>query len=193
MLWKFDARAPILSASISYEARGKQQITVIVGSGTANANFANPMSGGDLESYISDPRGQARRVLTFALGGKATLPRRPVDGAVPEDPSYVPDPAGEQAGMMTFMMHCSSCHGIDAVALATGPDLRRSALLSDKAVFAQVVRDGAMRATGMPAFEEISRTEVEVIRQYLRGRAEVLRNPHAAPPSARTRPRAGGV
>lgn len=193
LAWQYDARAPILSAPISYEAEGRQYVTVITGSGTANAAYANAMVGPDLARFISDPRGQARRVLTFALDGRATLPPRPVARAVPDDPGYRPDALREQKGMMAYTVHCSSCHGDMAIALGNGPDLRWSATLADQGAFGQVVSGGAMQATGMPAFAEFPDGKVEDIRQFVRARAQALRKPGDVPPAQGRSLRSGGI
>jgi len=175
IVWQFDAQAPILSAPISFSAGGRQMLAVTTGSGTANAAYAPSMVGPDLSRFLRDPRTQPRRLLVFALDGKASLPPRSPMPPVPADPGYRPDAGLEQAGAMPYLVLCSSCHGEGAVALGNGPDLRWSALLADEGAFAAVVRDGAMTSTGMPAFPEIETPRREAIRHYLRARAASLR------------------
>jgi len=192
-LWQFDAGAPILSAPITYVARGRQYVTVTTGGGTANSAYARSMVGPDIERFLADPRSQPRRVLTFALGAKGRLKPSAPPAAAAEDPAYRPDAKLEQAGMIAFMTHCSTCHGEMALGLANGPDLRRSALLADKAAFDGVVRGGAMRATGMPAYPEFDDGKLESIRQFLRAQAGRLRKRQAAEPVVRAAGAAGGV
>ena len=73
LLWSFYARNGILSTPISYMVRGRQYVTVI-------AAFGGPPAA--LGTFVAkyggwDYRDQERRVLTFALDGKARLPHMP--------------------------------------------------------------------------------------------------------------------
>jgi quinohemoprotein ethanol dehydrogenase len=128
-----------------------------------------------LEQYGIDPRSQVRRVLTFALDGKITLPPRAEPAPVPEDPGFTADATGWNAGRLVYDRHCLDCHGDSVIGTIHAPDLRRSAIpLSDDA-FAKVVRDGAFLAHGMPNFPELSDKELRDLRQYIRTQAEKLR------------------
>ena len=71
-MWRFEAQAGILAAPITYLAGGRQYVTVMVGLGTSAAFEAATLSG-----MVPDYRSQRRRVLTFALGGSASLPPVP--------------------------------------------------------------------------------------------------------------------
>jgi quinohemoprotein ethanol dehydrogenase len=64
---------------------GTQYVTLLTGLGTGAGLMASETAGA--EKYGIDPRSQARRVLTFALDGKATLPP-----ALPAIPPAVEDP-----------------------------------------------------------------------------------------------------
>lgn len=68
-LWRFSAQAPVTAPPISYAVNGTQYVTVITGMGTSGATF------GALLPVSIDYCTQARRILTFALNGKATLPK----------------------------------------------------------------------------------------------------------------------
>ena len=59
----------MIAPPITYLAKGRQFVTVLSGMGTSGAAFG-PL----LTQFGVDYRTQARRVLTFALDGKATLP-----------------------------------------------------------------------------------------------------------------------
>ncbi len=174
-LWQFDAKTPILAAPITYRAGGKQYVTVLTGSSMGIAMYAPTMVGPAVERYAIDPMTQARRVLTFAIGGKGTLPDRRAPAAVPDDPGFAPDPARVQAGYIGFSTHCLSCHGDQAIGIGQGPDLRRSAMAQDAAAFDQVVRGGALEARGMPKFAEFPDAKLEDIRHYIRARMGELR------------------
>ncbi len=165
-VWSFAAQAPVTAPPISYSAGGKQYITVLTGMGTSGAAF------GALLPVSIDYRTQARRVLTFAIGGKATIPVSKNEPLTPiADADYKPNKALEDKGLYTFAVSCAVCHGVDAIASGHAPDLRNSTVpLSDEA-FASVVRDGVLVPNGMPKFGEFSDEDLAAIRQYLRARA----------------------
>jgi quinohemoprotein ethanol dehydrogenase len=175
VLWSFAAQAPLLAAPISYAVNGTQYVTLLTGLGTGAGLMASEIAGA--EKYGIDPRSQARRVLTFALDGKATLP--PALTAIPpaiEDPGFKHDARSAAAGEMVFDQSCLICHGQDAVGAIHAPDLRRSAIpLSDEA-FTAVVRGGLLTPKGMPTFAELTNEQLANLREYIRTRAAKLRN-----------------
>jgi quinohemoprotein ethanol dehydrogenase len=175
-LWSFDAKAPILAAPITYRAHGKQYVTLLTGLSMGMPMYAPTMVGPEtIESLNLDSMSQQRRVLTFAVGGKATLPPRRQPSPPPPDPEYRPDPSRKQAGFMPYQMHCLSCHGDQAIGLGQGPDLRRSPVPQDAATFDKIVRGGMLEARGMPKFAEFPDEKLEAIRYYIRARAAELR------------------
>jgi quinohemoprotein ethanol dehydrogenase len=174
-VWSFDARAPMISPAITYRANGKQYVTVITGLGMAYPLNAAALAGPGIERYQFDPRTQARRVLTFAIGGKQVLPARPLTAAPPADPEFRPDPTRVMPGAIAFSVHCGVCHGTLAVGVGHAPDLRRSAIPQDRETFVQVVRGGILQARGMPRFAELSDQQLDDMRVYLRSRAAELR------------------
>ncbi|MCX7864954.1 MAG: c-type cytochrome, partial [Novosphingobium sp.] len=165
LMWSFDAGAPVIAPPISYQAGGRQYVTVITGSG------GSLVLKGDV--YRSSPIGyreQARRVLTFAIGGKAKLPP-----AVPyrfepiADPGYSRQPVAESRGMGIYLQTCVMCHGRDGDASGgNAPDLRASPLILDAAQFHAIVSKGTLRQQGMPRFDDLAPAQVEDIRAYLR-------------------------
>ncbi|WP_088183002.1 PQQ-dependent dehydrogenase, methanol/ethanol family [Sphingobium sp. Z007] len=162
-LWRFAAQAPVTAPPISYAVNGKQYVTVITGMGTSGAAF------GALLPVSIDYRTQARRILTFALDGKATLPKADIVPLTPAtDLDFKPDPAVEARGMLTYARHCAVCHGVDVIAAGHAPDLRASTVPLDPATFATVVRDGALVSNGMPRFEEFDDANLAALRQYIR-------------------------
>ena len=171
-LWHFPAQDALLAAPISYTVGGKQYVSVVVGmTGTA---ALDPESQGGL---VFDYRTQKRRVLTFALDGKAELPPAPpppVIQAAP-DPDYKPDAALAAKGAGTFKFNCGICHGPEAVSGGTAPDLRSSDMLSAADIFRAVVHDGTRVAEGMPSFSDLSESDIAAIRQYIRSQAADLR------------------
>lgn len=164
-LWSFAAQAPVTAPPISYAVNGRQYVTVITGMGTSGGAF------GALLPVSIDYRTQERRILTFAVGGKAVLPKSVISRVEPvDDPAFVPDGTQEARGMLTFARHCAVCHGVDVIAAGNAPDLRASPVPLDPQTFAAVVRDGGLVGNGMPWFEEFDDSELGALRQYIRSR-----------------------
>jgi len=175
VVWRFDAKAPIMAVPISYRVNGRQYITVLTGLGM-NQPAAAPaiMKPGLQERYGLDPRTQARRVLTFALGKSGTLPdRRMPAPAIAVDAGRL-DPAAVEAGMWGYANHCATCHGSLVVGTTQAPDLRRSAVSASSEAFRHVVKDGALAARGMPGFGEFPEDKLENLRQYILSEAAAL-------------------
>ena len=168
-LWSFQSESPIVGAPITYRMNGKQYVTVITGSGGQGSGMQTLGNA----AYRTDYR-LPRRVLTFALDGKDTIPPFAMPERVPPaDPDFKPDPARSQKGFMAFAGNaCLVCHGWNAVAGGAAPDLRYSALITDAAAFRAVVKEGALKAAGMPPFAGISDKDLEDLRFYLRTRAQ---------------------
>jgi quinohemoprotein ethanol dehydrogenase len=169
-VWSFPAGVSVLGAPISYRIAGVQYVTVLSGpiSGSAAATLPQSVKAG--WRYRDSPR----RVLTFALDGKATLPPSP--SPAPETPlqsnQLRPEPAKVAAGGTLFGIHCMTCHGVGAVAGGAAPDLRASPVVLDSGAFKQIVHDGALLTRGMPQFSELSDTDLTDLRHYLRAQAQ---------------------
>ncbi len=171
-LWRFDAQAAVIAAPISYRVDGKQYVTVLVGVGTSPGLDWRAQGG-----VIIDARTQRKRVLTFVLDGKASLPSAPPPFKVKPiaDPSYREDAALTARGLDVFNKHCITCHGWQAIAGGVGPDLRGSAVPLSPEALDSIVRGGALVGNGMPKFGEITDQEMVALRQYIRSRAADLR------------------
>ncbi len=178
-LWSFDAKAPVIAPPISYRIDGRQYVTVITGNGTSGGFL-----GSALARYGIDYRTQARRVLTFAIGGTASLPpkERYVATAV-EDPEYRADPAAAAHGEAIYNMRCVVCHGGGVAAAGVAPDLRGSPIILSAESFDQVVRDGALVPNGMPRYAELTDKDRAGLRQFFRASAQTLRQSTAAKPA----------
>lgn len=175
-LWSFETQAPVVAPPISYAVNDRQYVTVITGSGASGGG----VNAAGLANYRTDYR-MPRRVLTFRLHGDASLP--PAAPApplsAPTDPSYRPNPALEQRGAMIFAgAFCIACHGMNAVAGGTAPDLRASPYPANREAFASVVRGGALQHAGMPQYSELNADDVEAMRQYLRALGRGLPSEH---------------
>ena len=169
-LWSFAAQAGVMAPPISYALDGKQYVTVLTGTGLGPSMKADELSG------AHDYRTQARRVLTFVLDGKATIPSStPFVATAPDDPGYKPDPVAAGRGGILFY-RCGVCHGVGAVAAGMAPDLRTSAVPQDIDALRAVVRDGALVPQGMPRFAELTERDLADLMAYLRSRAADLRN-----------------
>ncbi len=184
LLWSFDARSPVVAPPIAYSIDGRQYVTVLTGSGNA--------AGGLFAERIAriiqvDYRTMPRRVLTFSLGGTAKLPPAPPPPRVvaAQDPGFRPDQVVAGRGQMLFYMSgCANCHGMKLTPAGTAPDLRLSPTILDGGTFKSIVRDGALIPNGMPGFTELSDTDAEAIRQFLRSVAQTL--PQAEPAARKT-------
>ena len=167
-LWSFDAGLGIIGAPMSFAVGGRQYVAVLTGWGGAAAIGSDVMNIG--WKYGANPR----RLLVFALDGKAKLPPGPgrdMTLGVADDPALVFDPAKAETGKPMFLA-CALCHGRDAISAGSpGPDLRESALALDQEAFLQVVKGGALIEKGMPRYDSFSREEVLQIWHYLRSEA----------------------
>jgi quinohemoprotein ethanol dehydrogenase len=172
LLWSFDARAPVVAPPISYGVNAHQYVTVLTGSGASGGGFYSAGSSQFGINYRTMPR----RVLTFALGGTATLPAPPPSPKLLPPPEPQPRPAQSLAerGNLMFHMACAACHGAGGVVAGTAPDLRSSTIPPQQAAFDAVVRGGALVSKGMPQFADLPVADVEAIRQYLRTLAQAL-------------------
>jgi len=170
-LWSFATQAPAIAAPITYSVAGRQYVTILTGGGLSVG-----ITGEALAKYGIDYREQKRRVLTFALGGRKTLPAaHPFRPTPPDDPSYVADAVAAQRGAIVFATRCAGCHGMQAVAAGSAPDLRTSSVPTSGEALSAVVREGVLSAAGMPPFAEMRDGELADLRQYLRNRAGDLR------------------
>jgi quinohemoprotein ethanol dehydrogenase len=166
-LWQFDAKLGIVGAPIVYEVSGTEYVSVLVGFGGATALQSGFLKTG--WKYNLQPR----RLLTFALGKMAPLPPTPPPdlrvNAV-DDQSLIIDHSAAVAGAKLYAQKaCVICHGLNLSSTGVpGPDLRESALASDRQGFATVVTSGVLMKNGMPRYEELSPLEIDALFMYIR-------------------------
>jgi quinohemoprotein ethanol dehydrogenase len=161
-LWSFDAQVGIQAQPITYRAGGRQLVTVIVGW------RGSGYGGGPVWEY----RQQRRRVLTFALDGRVSLP--PADKSempFADDPALPVDAAKAAVGRAVYNARCMICHGPGLRASGAAPDLRRSSIPLSRDAMVSVLRDGALRPAGMPDFKDIGLAETEGLQHYIRAEA----------------------
>jgi len=169
-LWSFNMGVGSQAAPITFSVKGRQYVSVLAG-------FAG------LPSYMGTisaqhgwiGRGHPRRLLTFALDGKAQLPpTAPPAPSVPAvDPTLTLDPAKVAKGGMLFF-NCVLCHGVQAIGGSYVPDLRASLVPHSPEAFKAIVQGGALEGRGMPKFGELSDDDLEALRHYLGDRARAL-------------------
>lgn len=167
-LWRFDAGLGIIGAPISYSIGDKQYVSILVGYGGTAAAFGKFMDVG--WKYGAQPR----RLLTFAIGGKKTIPESPKASLRIEaldDPELVLDEDDVAAGR-TLSVRCAACHGVGMHATGTpGPDLRESAIALELETLSQLLKDGTLLEQGMPKFQMLSDDEIRQLHAYIRARA----------------------
>lgn len=170
-VWEYQAGVPVVAPPISYVVDGKQYVTVLTGSGSSGGGIFAKGS----EGFRTDYR-MPRRVLTFALDGEQVLAAvTPPLREILADPTYTENPDLAQQGAVQFMAGgCIVCHGFDAVAGGSAPDLRYSPIITSKETFHSIVRDGVLVSRGMPKFDQLTEENTESIRQYLRSLAQGL-------------------
>lgn len=167
-LWESPANSGVMAGPISYEVDGEQYVSVMAGWGGVF-----PLIGGAISNYAK-VRPEAR-VLTFKIGGTATLPAPKNDPVpLPELQEVKADAKTLAHGADLFTNNCAQCHGLNVVGGGILPDLRY--LTPEKhALFAGIVA-GAKADRGMPSFAgRFSPEDVEAIRQYVIKRSHDLK------------------
>ena len=143
-LWSSWATTGIVAAPIAYAIDGKQYVSVMAGWGGAFSKKAR--------SY--------GRLLTYTIGGSASLPNRPRPRTVTAI-AHSGTPQQIAAGAKIFGTYCARCHGGATVL----PDLRRSTPGTYTAL--DKILDGSLAERGMPRFAELDKTAVAELRAYL--------------------------
>ncbi|MFW2852657.1 PQQ-dependent dehydrogenase, methanol/ethanol family [Sphingomonas sp. TX0543] len=167
-LWRYNVGLGVVAAPIAYAVGKRQFVALLVGWGGAAGE------GGDFFQAGWKFGAQPRRLVVFALDGKATLPP-----TAPPDFSMKPvdvaglklDPATVQQGALNFALNCGYCHGANAKSLGGAPELRESAAAADMATLKMIVQGGALASRGMPKFHNMSDEKLQTIYQYIRFRA----------------------
>jgi quinohemoprotein ethanol dehydrogenase len=180
-LWKTYTGMGIIAAPMSYAAGGKQYVSILVGYGGSAAIWGELMQSG--WNYRAP-----RRLLTFAIDGKAAMPPSPPrDFAVHplDDPKVKLDPADVAAGY-ALSLPCAVCHGRNLVSTGgPAPDLRESQIALDPDSFYSVVHEGVLMQNGMPRFA-FTRPQVMQLWAYVRSRARETLAEQKAPSAAAT-------
>ncbi|BBD98430.1 PQQ-dependent dehydrogenase, methanol/ethanol family [Sphingobium amiense] len=182
-LWRFDAKLGIIAAPTSYSIGGRHYVSVLVGYGGSTQSLALFTRAG--WKYGAQPR----RLLTFALDGRAKLPwTAPRDFTVTpiDDPALAIDQAAADRGARLYNNKgCVVCHGFNGRSSgAPAPDLQESGIAADPAALAELLHGGALAENGMPRFEELTTAEIGDLHMYVRRIArETATGKPVAPPA----------
>ena len=157
-LWEFPVHTGVMAAPATYTVNGIQYVSVLAGWG---GSFA--LIGGNVSGNMGVPG----RLLTFAIGGKATLPPAPGPRPAPAAITLTADQKTLDAGSVLYARWCVYCHGFGASGGGAVPDLR----YSNTAVFAsypKIVIEGSRMGSGMPSFKPwLSAGDVAAIRAFV--------------------------
>ena len=168
-LWTFDTGLGISGAPITYQVDGKQFISLLVGWGGAGTSFGGVVTAQHGWAYGEHPR----RLLTFALDSKVTLPPSPPP-RIPQPvvkADFKVDPLQAEQGHDLYVRNCTICHGGSAVSGGYAPDLRASQVPLFLEAFHDVVINGSRQSQGMPPFTELTDKDLVAIQHYLRRQA----------------------
>ena len=175
LLWKFDAGVGIAAPPMTYVVDGTQYLAVLAG-------WGGPMV------LSNRPAGKGKvgfgQLLSFSLGGSATLPR--YERMVPPVPMPEFKVAASQheieEGGTLYGTFCRRCHGVDVASGGSVPDLRFAEVPIHQ-TFEQIVRGGTRREFGMPSFaDDITSAQVRLIQAYVLDRARESARADAARP-----------
>jgi quinohemoprotein ethanol dehydrogenase len=161
LLKEIETGSVLIAAPMSYEIDGVQYIAVLAGGGGGGWQVPRP-------AMVSFRRGNDNRILVFRLDGGATPipPEVAPPGPLPEPPAQTASAEDIAAGAALYGRDCGGCH-LNAQGVPV-PDLRRSPMIRDAAVFASVVSGGALQKRGMPAWDDLlTDAQVEQIRVHL--------------------------
>lgn len=180
-LWEFNAGTGIMAPPVTYLVDGVQFVSVMVGWGGADGLY-NALNRGSVKPGYG-------RMLSFSLGGTATLTPPPFGHPEPPVPalSVNASPNTVHEGGLLYGAFCSGCHGGNAVA-GPLPDLR----YATKAVheqFENIVLGGARASLGMPSFkDELNADQARAIQAFILSRAHESAKLQPNPRSQPTKP-----
>jgi quinohemoprotein ethanol dehydrogenase len=163
-LWSFQGDGAIMGAPSTAMIDGNQY--VFVASGDSGASAQTHSAG----RFNSTPITQGPpRLLAFRLGGAATLvPSKNFEIVLlpmPWRPRQSTALVARGAQVYNAQV-CDLCHGVEAVHAGRDiPDLRAA---SEKTYASmRAIMDGAYRLLGMPAFKDVSDTDLTALQAYL--------------------------
>jgi quinohemoprotein ethanol dehydrogenase len=170
LLWEMPSGTSIIAAPVSYLVDGQQFISVLAGWGGDFGLF-----GGD--AALAAGANNIGRLLTFALGGRASIPKFEAPARTPTPLAVTASDESVARGNTQYHRWCARCHGVGVVGGGVLADLRY-ATPETHSVFSEIVLGGALLSRGMPSFAKwIAPDELEAIRSYILSRANELARP----------------
>ncbi|MFU8813733.1 MAG: PQQ-dependent dehydrogenase, methanol/ethanol family [Pseudomonadales bacterium] len=170
LLWEFPAHVGIIAAPVTYSVDGEQYVSVLAGWGGAFA-----MASG-VPRHRDNVLSQGR-ILTFKLGGSATLPPPNVTFMeIPEPPAMETTPEQIATGETLYHTYCAVCHGPGAVASGGGTADLRYSTAGVHGAWDAIVRQGALTGAGMAGFDHVlSEVDSQAVQAYVisRSRASI--------------------
>jgi mono/diheme cytochrome c family protein len=166
-LWSTSVRTGIQAAPMTFRVGNEQYVSVVGGWGASLGVFA-----GD---PVEDPdRDALGRVLTYKLGGTATLPPASVSPRkLPDVAAVDTSPETLQHGKSLYLERCSWCHGFDTSGTGSFPDLKYASATTHS-IWNAIVLDGAYFEKGMPAFGEfLNDDDAQAVRAYVLQQAQI--------------------
>jgi quinohemoprotein ethanol dehydrogenase len=159
ILKTLDTGTAIMAAPMTYEVNGKQYVSVLAGHGGS----VYALLGTAGMQYVNEGR-----VLTFALGGAAEVPKPAPQQIKPfrEPPPQSGSPSEILEGKYLYNTYCGRCHALGVLGLT--PDLSRlDDGIASFDVFQAIVRKGAFLSQGMPRFDDvISESDARALHSY---------------------------
>jgi quinohemoprotein ethanol dehydrogenase len=186
-IWSFDAGLGIIGSPIAYKIDDTEYLSILVG---YDGSAPGDGKGFDPGWRFGD---QPRRMLTFALGGRVSLPPSSpprFDVRAVDDPGLVIDAKEASTGAELFNTTCAPCHGGDVQSTGSdAPDLRESRLALSWPSFRAVLHKGLLAGAGMPKYDDLTDQDLHALFVYIRARArqqhnfartapKLSRNPH---------------
>ena len=170
-LWSEELHSGALSGPSTYEVDGEQYVTITTGWGHAFGLAAGMM----FKDAVPPALG---KVVTFKLGGEATVPE--LDETLIVDPEPKTEPFGDeeliQAGLVHYSRNCAVCHGVFGISSGVLPDLRWSAYTASEEAWKGVIIDGNLSDLGMVSFADVvTPQDAEAIRAYVVAQAHLNR------------------
>jgi quinohemoprotein ethanol dehydrogenase len=164
-LWSTPVGSGVIAAPMTFEADGKQFVSIAVGWGGVYGQSARH----------SDRRTRGT-VYTYALGGKAQTPPfekyllGPLLSGVPYDPKDV------QAGVALYVSHCVFCHGVPGV--DRGGNINNLGYVDLKYIQHLEVSlfEQPFASEGMPDFKgKLTDADVVKLKAFIQGVADSVR------------------
>jgi len=163
-LWTTPTWTGIQAAPITYTVDGQQYVTVVAGyGGTYALAFGRAAKTSDFPNI--------GRVLTFKIGGTATLPKPDLTAAIPAPPPNVAPAEQVAKGQALYAQYCGVCHGFGVVSGGVLPDLRHSGPVIHQS-FKEIVLGGMLKDNGMVSFADVlNDADADAIHAYIIQRA----------------------